>query len=405
MTTTNNSYTLTFVGDVMLARHIDQLLPISNDSPRDARSASNPRSKHPSTLGEEAYTPSVPWGTTLPLLRSTDLLLINLESSVTTTNQAWPNKTYNYRMHPANLGPVLHAAHVDFASLGNNHVLDYSEEGLVETVWTVKEAGISFAGAGETTDEAFKPAVLWVPRSVQEFHSRRIDGKFVLRSQMDEYHRSESGERNGFRVHVYSASDHPRDWASIPIFHFIDYSESTRQRLRRLCVESSKQTDSSESDARPALKIFSVHWGANYSWSPSDQIRSFAHFLIDDCGVDIVYGHSSHHVQGVEVYHGKLILYGCGDFVNDYVFRKTFRNDLGAVWRVIVREAGKDRLILDKLEIFPTRLEDYRACLLGVHDKDHIWVGEKIGKLSGEFGTVAREELGHDGQVIIDIKG
>ncbi|KAJ5740182.1 hypothetical protein N7493_000054 [Penicillium malachiteum] len=407
MNTTNNSesYTITLIGDVMLARQVDQLLPTSIDSPRDARNVSKIKSKHPSTLSEEAYIPSAPWGTTLPLLRSTDLFLINLETSVTTTNQAWPNKTYNYRMHPANLGPVLHAAHVDYASLGNNHVLDYSEEGLVETVWTLKEAGISFAGAGETTDEAYEPAVLWVPRSVQEFHSRRVCGKVVLPSQMDEKHRSESGEGNGFRVHVYSASDHPQDWAPIPTFHFIDYSESTRERLKRLCMRSGMQSDSSESDARPALKIFSVHWGPNYSWTPSDRIRSLAHFLIDECDVDIVYGHSSHHVQGVEVYHGKVILYGCGDFVNDYVFRETFRNDLGAVWRVITREAEKGRFILDRLEIFPIRIEEFRACLLDVDDKDHIWVREKIEKLSVELGTFAREELGLDGQIIIDISG
>ncbi|KAJ5629516.1 hypothetical protein N7528_003173 [Penicillium herquei] len=403
--TTNNSYTITLIGDVMLGRQVDQLLPTSINSPKDARNVSNIKSKHPSTLSSEAYIPSAPWGTSLPLLRSTDLFLINLETAVTTTNQAWPNKTYNYRMHPANLGPVLHAAHVDYASLGNNHVLDYSEEGLVETVWTLKEAGVSFAGAGETTDEAYKPAVLWLPRSVQEYHSRRVYGKVVLPSQMDEEHRSEAGESNGFKVHVYSASDHPHDWASIPTFHFIDYSESTRERLKRLCMGSGMQSDSSESDTGPALKIFSVHWGPNYSWTPSDRIRSLAHFLIDECGVDIVYGHSSHHVQGVEVYHGKVILYGCGDFVNDYVFREAFRNDLGAVWRVIVREAEKDRLILDRLEIFPIRIEEFRACLLDVEDKDHIWVREKSGKLSRELGTVAREELGLDGQVIIDING
>ncbi|KAJ5697773.1 hypothetical protein N7488_011457 [Penicillium malachiteum] len=411
MTATNNSYTITLIGDVMLGRQVDQILPTSIDSPRDARNVSKIKSKHPSILSEEAYIPSAPWGTTIPLLRSTDLFLINLETSVTTTNQAWPNKTYNYRMHPANLGPVLHAAHVDYASLGNNHVLDYSEEGLVETAWTLKEAGISFAGAGETTDEAYKPAVLRVPRSVQEFHSRRVYGKVVLPSQMDEEHqRSESGNsgtdlRDGFRVHVYSASDHPQDWASIPTFHFIDYSESTRERLKILCMESGMKSNSSESDARPALKIFSVHWGPNYSWSPSDRIRSLAHFLVDECDVDIVYGHSSHHVQGVEVYHGNIILYGCGDFVNDYVFRETFRNDLGAVWRVIVREAEKGRLTLERLEIFPIRIEEFRACLLHVDDKDHIWVREKIGKLSVELGTVAREELGLDGQMIIDING
>jgi poly-gamma-glutamate capsule biosynthesis protein CapA/YwtB (metallophosphatase superfamily) len=46
--------------------------------------------------------------------------------------------------------------------------------------------------------------------------------------------------------------------------------------------------------------------------------RSFAHKMIDECGVDLIYGHSSHHARGMELYHNKLILYGTGDIINDY---------------------------------------------------------------------------------------
>ncbi|KAJ5279300.1 polyglutamate biosynthesis protein [Penicillium angulare] len=154
------AFTLTFLGDIMLARLIDQLLPNSTNTPTDAHNARVLKSKNPS-LAE--YTQSSPWGTTLPLLHSTDLLLINLETSATTTSQQWPDKKYNYRTHPANIPDVLHVAHVDYASLANNHILDYCEEGLIETVWAVKESRISFAGAGESVDEAFKPATLWLP--------------------------------------------------------------------------------------------------------------------------------------------------------------------------------------------------------------------------------------------------
>ena len=60
-----------------------------------------------------------------------------------------------------------------------------------------------------------------------------------------------------------------------------------------------------------------------------------AHYLIDDCGIDLIHGHSSHHIQGVETYKGKLIIYGCGDFVDDYALTPTYRNDLSAVWYVL----------------------------------------------------------------------
>lgn len=66
--------------------------------------------------------------------------------------------------------------------------------------------------------------------------------------------------------------------------------------------------------------IISIHWGPN--WASNDDNQKYrellAHRLIDEVNVDIIYGHSSHHVRGLELYKGKLIMYGAGDFVNDY---------------------------------------------------------------------------------------
>ncbi|KAJ5939275.1 hypothetical protein N7466_002409 [Penicillium verhagenii] len=403
---TPQSFTLTFLGDVMLARLIDQLLPNHVESPQDAANAAHLQSTS-ATLQPQNYTPSAPWGSTLPLLRTSDLLLINLETSVTTTASPWPNKTFNYRMHPANLAPVLHAARVDYTSLANNHTLDYGTEGLLETVWSLKEAGVAFAGAGENTDEAYHPAILYLPRAVHEYRSRRVGGEKVLPSRWSERERralDDPGTTNAYPVHVYSASDHPEEWgATVPNFHFIEYSSATRARLKSLLLSGG---GSSGTKTTAALKIISVHWGPNYSWCPSERIRSLAHFLVDECGVDIVHGHSSHHVQGVEVYGGKLIIYGCGDFVDDYMVREKYRNDLGAVWRVVVREDnGTGRgLGLDRLEIFPTRVDRFRANLLDAGDEDHGWVREKVRDLSAEMGTAVRGCLGEEGQILIDIR-
>lgn len=415
----------------MLARLIDQLYPTHNTNPVEARIASSFIKQYPETLAKGIYTPSSPWATTLPLLQSSDLTLINLETAATTTNNPWPDKTFNYRMHPANLGAILHAAGVDYASLANNHTLDFGTEGLVETVWALRDAGVLFAGAGERGDEAYKPAVLSLPRK-----TRRRTGSRQLEEESAEV-------GNAYAVHVYSAADHPREWGVVPTFHLIDYSPATRVRLRTLLLSGGIRTSTGSHEAveagvesdvfhhrvhhhhqldeqdrgpgstgiqtRPALKIFSVHWGPNYSWRPADRIRSLAHFLIDECEVDIVHGHSSHHLQGVEKYHGKVIIYGCGDFVDDYAWNENYRNDLGAVWRVVVKErdgGGDERpLKLDRLEIFPTRIERFRAMLLDKDDEDHEWVRRKIEVLSGEFDTDINKELGKEGQIIVDLGG
>ncbi|UCH80070.1 MAG: CapA family protein, partial [Nitrospiraceae bacterium] len=71
---------------------------------------------------------------------------------------------------------------------------------------------------------------------------------------------------------------------------------------------------------------------------PSDQ-KEFARKLIDKAGIDIIHGHSSHHVKGIEIYNEKLIIYGCGDFLNDYEGIRgyeNFRDDLGLMYFVIV---------------------------------------------------------------------
>ena len=372
---TRNSFTLAFTGDVMLGRLIDQLMPEHVTNKQDERVVKTFIEAHPKFLLKGNYTPSSPWGTALRLLHCSTLACINLETAVTTAPTPWPNKVFNYRMHPANLGPILHAGGIDYASLANNHTLDFGTEGLTETVQTLQSAKIACAGAGETADDARKPAVLHLPRASEPI---------------------EQGQQR-HTVHIYSAADHPHVWTSVPGFNLFVYTRNTRAQLREMFVGAET--------TKPALKVFSVHWGPNYAWRPDARVTSLAHFLVDECGVDIVHGHSSHHVQGVEVYRGKLIIYGCGDFVDDYALNREYRNDLGALWRVVVRERSGGGLALERLEIFPTRVERFQAHLLDSGDADHGWVSQKIRELSGELGTTVKAELGEEGEVVVELSG
>ena len=77
--------------------------------------------------------------------------------------------------------------------------------------------------------------------------------------------------------------------------------------------------------------VVSLHWGGNWGYGIPPAQADFAHALIDEAGVDVVWGHSSHHAKGIEVYHGKLVLYGAGDLINDYegiAGHEEFRGDL-----------------------------------------------------------------------------
>lgn len=143
-------------GDVMTGRGIDQIL----------QHPSSPQLSEPYVdsardyvaLAERTHGPiprrvdgSYIWGAALEELaqRQPDARIVNLETAITTSDAAWPRKGIHYRMHPGNIA-ALTTAQIDCAVLANNHVLDWGHAGLVETLATLRGAGINTAGAGFT---------------------------------------------------------------------------------------------------------------------------------------------------------------------------------------------------------------------------------------------------------------
>src|ERR671920_2421017 len=127
--------TLALTGDVMLGRQVNKAVRITS--------------------------PEQPWGDVLPLLLSADLRIVNLECAITDSEQPWTRtpKVFHFRADPSAV-EVLRAARVDGCSLANNHTLDFEEQGLLDTLGYLQEAGIPYAGAGRDQEEAARPALL-----------------------------------------------------------------------------------------------------------------------------------------------------------------------------------------------------------------------------------------------------
>ena len=358
--------TLFLCGDVMPGRGIDQVLPHPSDPVlyepyvRDARdyvklaeAASGPVSK-PIDL---AYI----WGDALAVLAAIkpDLHIINLETSVTTSNDYWPGKGINYRMHPQNIG-CLTTANIDCCVLANNHVLDWGHGGLVETLAVLRQEGIKSVGAGENRPQAESPAIF------------EIAGKGRL------------------LVFAYgsSTSGIPADWSATReragVNLLPDFSDRTVLRIKREVAAVKEPGD---------VVLFSIHWGGNWGYAISGTERRFAHKLIDEAGVDVLYGHSSHHVKGIEVHRGKLILYGCGDFINDYEgiggYEK-YRDDLTLMYFLSL-EPASGRLI--ELRMAPMQIKRFQAMQASVRDKK--WLMQLLNREGKQFGT--RVQTDQDG--------
>ena len=129
---------------------------------------------------------------------------------------------------------------------------------------------------------------------------------------------------------------------------------------------------------------------------PPDQVR-FAHLLVE-AGVNVVHGHSSHHPRPIEVYEGRLILYGCGDFINDYEGiggHEAFRGDLALMYLLSLAPAGGE---LAGLRMIPMQMRQMRLSRASAADARWLW--GMLNEVSRPYGT--RIEVEPDGELIIE---
>ena len=130
--------------------------------------------------------------------------------------------------------------------------------------------------------------------------------------------------------------------------------------------------------------IVSIHWGSDWGYGVDDNQVRFARRLIDG-GADVIHGHSSHHPRPVEVYRGRLILYGCGDCIDDYEGisgHEEFRDDLRLLYFPSV---AADTGPLDTLRIVPMQARKTR--LQRANTADSQWLRQVLEQISRDFGT------------------
>jgi poly-gamma-glutamate synthesis protein (capsule biosynthesis protein) len=236
--------------------------------------------------------------------------------------------------------------------LANNHVLDWGPAGLMDTLDILHRLRIKTAGAGRNLAEARAPAIVEIPD----------EGRLLVLAFASEM------------------SGAPRHWAAdagrAGVNLLSSLSEATASSIVGQLAEIRRPRD---------VVVVSVHWGPNWGYqTPKDQ-RRFAHALIEDAGVSIVHGHSSHHAKAIEVYKDRLILYGCGDFLNDYegiAGYEEFRGDLALMYFADVDPADSR---LRTLDIAPLRIRRFQLTRPSREDVD--WLRRTLDRESAPFGT------------------
>ena len=341
----------------MTGRGIDQVLPYPCD-PRIHEPVVRSAAEYVQ-LAERAngpirspVRPEYVWGAALEELNAAkaSAYIINLEVSITRSDTYVP-KGINYRMSPENAA-CLSAAGVDCCVLANNHILDWGVAGLLETLETLERLGIKSCGAGRNLAQARTPAILEV-----------ADNRRVL-------------------VFAFASvtSGTPRDWAATESSAGVNLLESLSDD--RLAQFADQLTQLRRPDD---IVIASLHWGSNWGYHIPEEQRHLARRLIDQAGVSVVFGHSSHHAKAIEVYRNRLILFGCGDFLNDYEGisgRAEYRDDLALLYAVDFEASTAE---LADLEIIPFHIRGLQ--LVHATIEDTAWLQQMLDRQSQRFGV------------------
>ena len=205
-------------------------------------------------------------------LRSADLTLANFENPVV-EDAVWHPDAATFT-GDLRLLPILEQAGIDGVTLGNNHILDAEVPGLAETMQHLQNAGISHAGAGMDLTSAREPMIF---------------------------------DLGGTSVGALS-------YQGVPSYEWSWANESTPGT-------APLQTDVMLEDIkrlRPEVDLLVVmpHWGNEYLATPEPGQVELAHVVMD-AGADLLIGDHAHWPKGMEMYEGKPIFYGTGNFLFD----------------------------------------------------------------------------------------
>jgi hypothetical protein len=215
-------------------------------------------------------------------LAESDYTLANLEVCLTNQRDSAlaGRKTYLDRADVQTTIQLLQSLNISVVSLANNHVMDFGEAGLNDTVSGLKSGGVAYFGAGNTDAEARDPV-----HHTIKIGNRELSLLFAGGLQYMKNH-------DGWKY--YAAVDRP----GINCWH----ETTTVEQISTLRRQNPH-----------AFIIAYPHWGTSYA-PLSDVQKKLGRAMIDS-GANLVVGHGSHMLQEIEQYKGRWIIYSIGNFV------------------------------------------------------------------------------------------
>ncbi|MEF1277961.1 CapA family protein [Vibrio fortis] len=250
------------------------------------------------------------------VLKSADFIIANLEAPITSSEEKMSKIGPNLKMSEL---PNEVLDMIDAFSLANNHIMDYSEAGLNDTIAYLKSKGKLFFGAGNCLENAYKEVVF------------EHDGSEVAVIGMAE---------NEFSL---TFGEHPGVAPLDPIYSYKYISEAVKRYEN--------------------VYLF-IHGGNEFSSLPSPRYKRLCQMYID-MGVASVISSHTHTIGPIENYKGKPIFYSLGNCLfNNKKPPKGWGRGL-----IALLEVSKDSIVYDHFP-FKQSVANSGASLLTSNEKD-----------------------------------
>ncbi|MBD5396464.1 MAG: CapA family protein [Lachnospiraceae bacterium] len=210
----------------------------------------------------------------LSKMQDMDIMMINNEFPYTDRGTPTQDKMFTFRADPSTVN-YLDDMGVDIVSVANNHIFDFGEMGLLDTLSILEEKGMPYVGAGRNLEEAMAPVY---------FISGDIKIAVVSATQIE---RLDNPDTRGATENTAGVF---RCW--------------NPEKLYEVVARAKEDSD---------FVIVYIHWGtenvAEPDWAQLDQAPKLA-----EAGADLIIGDHPHCLQGIQ-YFGKVpVIYSLGNF-------------------------------------------------------------------------------------------
>ena len=232
-----------------------------------------------------------------PVLQSADLVIGHVEVPHTTRGVEASSDVPAPPSNPENLQALARAGfHV--ATLAGNHIFDAGPNGVEDTVATLRGEGIRTTGAGATLADARQPAII-------DRHGLRVGVlSYNCVGPKDSWASSNKAGCAYLRVITHYELDHASPGGPPRIYTFAE--PETLEAM---------QADIEALDAHVDVTVVALHKGIGHTPAALAMYERQVAKAAIDAGADVVVGHHAHITRGVEVYRGRPVFHGLGNFV------------------------------------------------------------------------------------------